>query len=82
MATKGILILHFSYAEHYSLCRVYLMQGCTDPKPLNFVLWSLLYTDHHSGVCSFEVAPRSFENLCTPDLLAVNDVEGVCSVPV
>lgn len=68
------------------------MQGCTDPKPLNFVLWSLLFadphrgtlfhSDHHSGVCNFDVAPRTFENLCTPDLLAVNGVEGICSVPV
>ena len=41
-----------------------------------------LASDHHSGVCNFEVAPRSFENLCTPDLLAVNSVEGVYSVPV
>ena len=37
-----------------------------------------LASDHHSGVCNFEVALRSFENLCTPDLIAVNDVEGVC----
>ena len=41
-----------------------------------------LAADHHYGFCSFEVAPIFCENLCTRDLLAVNDVEGICSVPV
>jgi hypothetical protein len=41
-----------------------------------------LASDYHSYVCNFEVAPRSFENLSTPDLLAANGVEDVSSVPV